>query len=92
MMATGATVCLGALDSRAQPTPDYTVTIDACTVEASPKHIVRTVGYNGQVPGPLVRLREGRASTIRVVNRTKSEEIVHWHGLHLPSAIDGAME
>ncbi|WP_334237087.1 multicopper oxidase family protein [Terriglobus sp. ADX1] len=92
MMATGAAVCLGALDSHAQETPDYTVTIDACTVEASPKHIVRTVGYNGQVPGPLLRLREGRASTIRMVNRTKSEEIVHWHGLHLPPAIDGAME
>jgi FtsP/CotA-like multicopper oxidase with cupredoxin domain len=93
LTATAGTIAsLGILGSQAQTTPDHTVVIEPCTVEASPKHVLRTVGYNGQVPGPLLRLREGQASTIRVVNRTNNEEVVHWHGLHLPSSIDGAME
>jgi hypothetical protein len=38
---------------------DVTLEIAPYTLEASPKHHIRTVAYNGQIPGPLFRMREG---------------------------------
>jgi FtsP/CotA-like multicopper oxidase with cupredoxin domain len=50
------------------------------------------MGYNGQAPGPLLRMREGVPVQIHVINRTRHPEVVHWHGLHIPSNVDGATE
>jgi FtsP/CotA-like multicopper oxidase with cupredoxin domain len=75
-----------------QAPPDIALEIAPFTLEASPKHHIRTVAYNGQVPGPLFRMKEGQPQTVAIRNRTPVEEVVHWHGLYLPSAIDGAME
>jgi len=72
--------------------PEYRIEIAPYTVELTPKHSVRTVAYNGQVPGPLLRFEEGRPVTIEVVNQSTNAEVVHWHGLFLPSDVDGAME
>jgi FtsP/CotA-like multicopper oxidase with cupredoxin domain len=72
--------------------PDYTLTIAPISVEIAPKKIVKTIGYNGSAPGPLLRLREGRPVTIDVINQTAAEELVHWHGLTIPSNVDGSME
>ncbi len=72
--------------------PDLTLEIAPYLLEASPKHKIQTVAYNGQVPGPLFRMREGRPVTIEICNRSADPEVVHWHGLFLPSEIDGAME
>ena len=52
----------------------------------------KTIAYNGQVPGPLLRMKEGRPVAVEVTNRSANAEVVHWHGLFLPSAVDGAME
>jgi FtsP/CotA-like multicopper oxidase with cupredoxin domain len=78
--------------ARAATAPDITLEIAPCTLEASPRHHLRTVAYNGQIPGPLLRMRQGQEYTIEVQNRTGDPEIVHWHGLYLPPEIDGAME
>ncbi|QHN03514.1 copper oxidase [Granulicella sp. WH15] len=82
--------------SAAQPVPlaepDIRLEIAPYTLEASPKHRFRTVAYNGQVPGPLLRMRQGRQQTVEVRNLTADPEVVHWHGLFLPSSVDGAME
>jgi FtsP/CotA-like multicopper oxidase with cupredoxin domain len=71
---------------------DITLEIAPYTVEASPKHHFRTVAYNSQVPGPLLRMRQGRPQSVTIRNRSDDPEVLHWHGLFLPSAIDGAME
>jgi FtsP/CotA-like multicopper oxidase with cupredoxin domain len=76
----------------AAATPDIMLQIAPFTLEASPKHHIRTVAYNGQVPGPLLRMREGEEINVEVNNLSTDPEVVHWHGLFLPSAIDGAME
>jgi FtsP/CotA-like multicopper oxidase with cupredoxin domain len=47
---------------------------------------------NGASPGPLIRVPEGKTISIDVVNETNIPEIVHWHGLTIPSNVDGAME
>ena len=72
--------------------PDYTLKIEPCTIEISPGVKIETIGYNGQVPGPLLRMREGSPVTIDVTNASKTPEIVHWHGLKIDSLNDGAME
>jgi len=44
--------------------------------------------YNGRVPGPTLRCREGELLRIRFVNGSAHPHTVHFHGLH-PSAMDG---
>ena len=48
------------------------------------------LAINGSIPGPIVRLREGEQAVIRVTNRTTTATSIHWHGLILPAAMDGA--
>ena len=45
--------------------------------------------YNGAVPGPEIRLRQGEHVQITVENRLAEETTVHWHGLRVPNAMDG---
>jgi FtsP/CotA-like multicopper oxidase with cupredoxin domain len=90
----GMAVASAALAARAQqPSPaDYTIDIAAYELEVAPHRTIKTIAYNRQVPGPLLRLREGQPVTIDVTNQTGNSEVVHWHGLFLPSQVDGAME
>src|ERR1700734_2789817 len=82
-----------AAESRGQAdVSDFTIEIAPYLLEASPKHRFQTIAYNGQVPGPLLRMQEGREVSVTVVNKTSEPDVVHWHGLFLPSEIDGAME
>jgi FtsP/CotA-like multicopper oxidase with cupredoxin domain len=78
----------------AQPSgkADHTLRIEPCSLEIGPGVTVKTVAYNGQVPGPLLRLREGQPVTIDVTNASPQEDIAHWHGLAIDSLNDGAME
>ncbi|MGC1872465.1 MAG: multicopper oxidase family protein [Acidobacteriaceae bacterium] len=76
----------------AQARADYTLQIAPFQLEIAPGKIIKTTAVNGTVPGPLIRVREGAAVTIDVVNHTTIPEIVHWHGLHIPSLADGASQ
>ena len=71
---------------------NYSLRIAPAHIEIAPKKIVRTLAYNGSVPGPLMRMKEGEPITIEVINATDEPEITHWHGLSIPSAVDGAAE
>ncbi|MGR4069096.1 copper resistance system multicopper oxidase [Billgrantia sp. C5P2] len=50
----------------------------------------RPITINGTSPGPLIRLREGQDATLRVTNLMDEPTSIHWHGLILPPAVDGA--
>ncbi len=76
----------------AQDNVDYRLSIDHISLEIAPKTIIKTTGYNGSAPGPLLRMKEGQRVTIQVDNTTSEPEIVHWHGLHIPSDVDGSVE
>jgi FtsP/CotA-like multicopper oxidase with cupredoxin domain len=71
---------------------DITLRIAPVAVEIAPSHFISTIGYNGISPGPILRMREGKPVTVDVINDTDAAERVHWHGLFLPSEIDGAEE
>jgi FtsP/CotA-like multicopper oxidase with cupredoxin domain len=45
--------------------------------------------YNGAIPGPEIRVRQGERLRISVENRLGEETTVHWHGLRVPNAMDG---
>ena len=47
------------------------------------------ITINGRIPGPVIRLKEGQQAMLRVTNRLKERSSIHWHGLLLPSAMDG---
>ena len=44
---------------------------------------------NGQVPAPLLRWREGDTVTLHVTNRLREQTSIHWHGILLPTEMDG---
>ena len=50
---------------------------------------VRMLAYNGSIPGPTLRVRQGSEITVRVRNDGDHETTVHWHGLRLDNDYDG---
>jgi FtsP/CotA-like multicopper oxidase with cupredoxin domain len=71
---------------------DYTLRIAPVSLELAPGKTITTTGYNGKIPGPVLRLREGSPVAINVINDAGYPDIVHWHGLYLPALQDGATE
>ncbi|MFW6855160.1 copper resistance system multicopper oxidase [Burkholderia gladioli] len=49
----------------------------------------RATTVNGTLPGPILRWREGDTVTLRVANRMDEASSIHWHGIVLPSNMDG---
>ena len=45
--------------------------------------------YEGAVPGPELRVRQGKPVRITVINKLGEDTTVHWHGIRLPNAMDG---
>jgi FtsP/CotA-like multicopper oxidase with cupredoxin domain len=50
---------------------------------------VRMLAYNGSVPGPSLRVRQGSEVVVNVVNDGDLDATVHWHGLRLDNRFDG---
>jgi FtsP/CotA-like multicopper oxidase with cupredoxin domain len=53
---------------------------------------VRMLAYNGSIPGPTLRVREGSEIVVDVENQGDMEATVHWHGLRLENRYDGTHE
>src|ERR1700727_2258746 len=71
---------------------DFKLRIAPMIVELAPHAAISTIGYSNQVPGPLLRVREGQRVVVEVINDTDVPEYVHWHGLFVPSDVDGGEE
>lgn len=81
-----------ALTSPGQPTvlagTEFDLFIDQSPVNLTGR--TRTaLTINGSLPGPLLRWREGDTVTLRVKNRLVEPTSIHWHGILLPSNMDG---
>jgi suppressor of ftsI len=50
---------------------------------------VRMIGYNGQIPGPIIKVKEGETAYIEFTNNLDMETTVHWHGIRLKNEFDG---
>jgi len=68
---------------------EFQLTVDAIDHELAPGIRIKTWGYNGQTPGPVIEAVEGDIIRILVTNNSKETTAVHWHGLLLPNEMDG---
>ena len=50
---------------------------------------VRMLGYNGSIPGPTLKVKEGSEIVVHAENQGDVEATVHWHGLRLENQYDG---
>jgi len=57
--------------------------------EFAPGCVAKCWGYNGTTPGPTLEAVEGDRVRLYVTNRLREPTSVHWHGLYLPSGMDG---
>ncbi len=57
--------------------------------EFAPGSRAKCWGYNGSTPGPTLEAIEGDRVRILVTNRLKEHTTIHWHGILLPSGMDG---
>ncbi|HEY6306822.1 MAG TPA: multicopper oxidase domain-containing protein [Candidatus Angelobacter sp.] len=71
---------------------NYTLRIKTSPVEIAKNRILSLTTYNGQFPGPLLRLKEGQQTIVDVYNETDVPEQLHWHGQMVPVEVDGAAE
>ncbi|UUZ85360.1 multicopper oxidase family protein [Paenibacillus sp. P26] len=73
-------------------TPDrkFTLTAEKRTVRLSSGKTVDAWTYNGQIPGPELRMKEGELVEVTLINKDIDAGVtVHWHGLDVPNAEDG---
>jgi FtsP/CotA-like multicopper oxidase with cupredoxin domain len=57
--------------------------------EFAPGCKAKVWGYNGTTPGPTIEVVEGDRVRIFVTNRLREHTTIHWHGIILPSGMDG---
>lgn len=48
-----------------------------------------TLGYNGNYLGPMIELKKGKTVSIRTINQLDEPTTFHWHGLVVPSQVEG---
>jgi CopA family copper-resistance protein len=70
------------------PGREFDLTISELPVNFTGRPGIATA-INGQIPGPVLRWREGDTVTLRVTNRLRVPTSIHWHGIILPAAMDG---
>ncbi|MCD9022196.1 multicopper oxidase family protein [Cohnella silvisoli] len=73
-------------------TPDrkFTLTAEKKTITLSSGEQVDAWTYNGQIPGPELRMKQGELVEVTLINRDIEEgATIHWHGLDVPNAEDG---
>jgi len=59
------------------------------TWELAPGKRIKAMAYNGQVPGPEIRLKEGERVRIVLKNVLSEPTTIHWHGVDVPNPMDG---
>jgi FtsP/CotA-like multicopper oxidase with cupredoxin domain len=69
---------------------DYPLEAALLLFSPAPGVRAKSLAYNGRLPGPVLRVRHGQRVRVRYRNRTGEPTTVHWHGMILPNAMDGA--
>jgi manganese oxidase len=68
---------------------EFHLTAEPVVRELAPGMKANLWGYNGQSPGPTIECVEGDKVRIFVTNKLPEHTTIHWHGILLPSGMDG---
>ena len=61
---------------------EFHLSIDEVAIEVAPGFTNKVFAFNGQVPGPLIHVKEGDDVTVHVTNNTTLNHSIHWHGIN----------
>src|SRR5260370_28564953 len=78
LLGSGCTLAPFTARARADRTPDGFTVLRASAA-----------GFDGAVPGPVIRARRGDEVKVRRANGLDEATALHWHGVRLPNAMDG---
>lgn len=67
----------------------YTITAQEGSAQLKAGSPTQTYGYNGAFLGPVIRIRQDQKVTIKTENDLDTDTSFHWHGLKVPSDVDG---
>lgn len=68
---------------------EFHIVAEPCVREFAPGMEVKCWGYNGQTPGPTIECVEGDHVRLFVTNHLPEHTTIHWHGIFVPSGMDG---
>lgn len=70
-------------------TREYTLSAAPAPWELRPGLVTDAYAYNGQVPGPEIRVNRGDRLKVTLVNGLDEPTTIHWHGVRVPAGMDG---
>ena len=70
-------------------TVEYDLTASKFQWDIAPAKTITAWGFNNQIPAPTLKAKVGDTMIIRVKNELEEPTIIHWHGLRIPSSMDG---
>lgn len=68
---------------------EFTITAAPTTIELFPGQPMPVWAYEGQVPGPTLRVKLGETVRVLFRNNLSQPSTIHWHGVRVPNAMDG---
>ena len=90
--ALAALVAMPLPSARAEDAYQLTALPASARIRPEPAAETAVWTYGGEVPGPVIRARQGRKLRIEFENKLEEPTTVHWHGLRIPNAMDGVPE
>ena len=70
-------------------TVEYLLEASEFNWEIAPGKTVKAWGFNNQLPGPILKAKQGETLVVKVKNNLTEPTIIHWHGIRLPASMDG---
>ncbi len=88
-----AALALAPLSERALGSDVVNVTLKAAPLKfaTAPGISLDALAYNGKLPGPVLRVANRQRLRAKYINHTSVSISIHWHGMILPNAMDGAV-
>ncbi len=75
-------LCLGFTFSAQAELRKFDMTIEEYDLEVAPSLTTKVWAYDGQVPGPLIHVKEGDTVEVTLTNNTTMSHTIHWHGIY----------
>ncbi len=88
-LAAGSSTAISPARKADGPVKEFKFTVEMADVDLGDGKVFQAYTYNGQLPGPTIRVTEGDNLRIIVENKLPEGTTIHWHGIPLPNPMDG---